>query len=178
MTLLAKIVEQISNQPVLFIFFRSIFEDNFKIIRTVINRDLRREPGVRTLDLGCGPGTFSDLFARGSYVGVDLNPRYIAYAQRKCQGEFILGDAREVNLPERRFDQILVFGLLHHLPDSDARQVLAKVQRLLAPSGRALIIEDIPATSRLTIVGRLLAHHRLHAAHPRRELRILNVQLD
>src|SRR5690348_9667810 len=108
MGLLAKLVKHISNQPVLFIFFRSIFENNFKMIRAVILRDLRVEEGVRTLDLGCGPGTFSDLFAQDDYWGVDINLRYIEYARQAYRGNFVVSDARKVNLPDGQFDQVLV----------------------------------------------------------------------
>jgi ubiquinone/menaquinone biosynthesis C-methylase UbiE len=159
MGIFAKLVHRIAEQPVLFIFFRSVFENNFKMIRSVIRRELRLEPGVRTLDLGCGPGTFSDLFAQEDYWGADLNPRYIEYARRACRGNFLVSDARKVNLPDGQFDQVLIFAMLHHLPDSDVRQVLAEARRLLAPGGRALVIEDIPAVSRLNLVGHLL--HRI-----------------
>jgi ubiquinone/menaquinone biosynthesis C-methylase UbiE len=122
----------------------------------VIRRRLRVERGVRTLDLGCGPGAFSDLFAGEDYVGADINRRFIDHAGRHCQGRFVVGDARKLDLPEAAFDQILVFGLLHHLPDDDLRAVLHECARLLAPGGRILVIEDIPAVSRLNVVGHLL----------------------
>ena len=37
----------------------------------------------RVLDVGCGPGTNSAEFAGLDYLGVDLNPSYIAHARRK-----------------------------------------------------------------------------------------------
>jgi SAM-dependent methyltransferase len=159
MGLLAKLVERISDHPVLFIWCRSLLENDFKAIRTVIQRDLRLGQGLRSLDLGCGPGAFSDLFDGDDYVGVDLNRRYIEHAQRTRQGTFLVGDARRLELPDGRFDQVLIFGLLHHLPDDDVRAVLAEGRRLLAPGGRLLAIEDIPAVSRLNLIGHLI--HRV-----------------
>ena len=110
-------VERISDHPVLFIFFRSLLENDFKAIREVIRRELPAGTGLRTLDLGCGPGAFADLFAGDDYVGADLNARYIDHARRTRPGTFIASDARKLDVPDRRFDQVLVFGLLHHLPD-------------------------------------------------------------
>jgi SAM-dependent methyltransferase len=156
MGLLSAIVERISDHPVLFIFFRSLLENDFKSIRAVIRRELRLGDGLRTLDLGCGPGAFADLFHGDDYVGVDLNRRYIEYARRKRRGTFVVSDARSIELPDRRFDQILIFGLLHHLPDADSRRVLAECRRLLVPGGRALVIEDIPTVSRLNLIGHLI----------------------
>ncbi len=156
MGLLASIVEKVSDHPVLFIFFRSILENDFKAIRAVIRRDLKLAPGVRTLDLGCGPGAFSDLFEQGDYVGADLNPRYIDWARQHRKGTFVLADARQLELPDERFDQILIFGLLHHLPDEVVRDVLSECHRLLVPGGHVLVIEDIPAISKLNLIGHLI----------------------
>lgn len=156
MGLLAKVVEKISDHPVLFIFCRSLLENDFKAIRAVIRRDLKLSPGVRTLDLGCGPGAFSDLFEQGDYVGADLNPRYIDWARQHRKGAFVVADARELELPDQRFDQILIFGLLHHLPDEVVRDVLSECHRLLVPGGHVLVIEDIPAISKLNLIGHLI----------------------
>lgn len=156
MGLFAKLVERVSDNPVLFIFFRGILENNFKAIRAVIRRRLQLGKGLRSLDLGCGPGAFSDLFDGDDYVGVDMNARYIEYARRARKGAFLRGDARKVELPDARFDQALIFGLLHHLPDEDVRSVLGELKRLMGPGGRALIIEDIPAVSKLNLIGHLI----------------------
>jgi SAM-dependent methyltransferase len=155
-SLFATLVEKISDHPVLFIFFRSILENDFKAIRAVIRRHLRRGNGLRTLDLGCGPGEFADEFAGDDYVGADLNARYIEHARRTQPGTFVVTDARKVDLPDGRFDQILIFGLLHHLPDEDVQAVLAEAKRLLVPGGRVLAIEDIPAISRVNLIGHLI----------------------
>jgi ubiquinone/menaquinone biosynthesis C-methylase UbiE len=156
MGLLAKLVERISDHPVLFIFCRSLLENDFRAIRAIIRRELTLDSNMRTLDLGCGPGAFSDLFERGDYVGADLNARYIDHARKHCKGTFVVADAQKLDLPDQRFDQILIFGLLHHLPDEVVRGVLGECRRLLAPGGRALVIEDIPAISRLNLVGHLI----------------------
>lgn len=156
MKILNTLIEKVSDHPVLFIFFRGILENDFKAIRAVIRRDLDLSPGRRTLDLGCGPGAFSDLFERHDYVGADINKRYIDYAREHRHGTFIASDARKVDLPDARFDQVLIFGLLHHLSDEDTRSVLSEARRMVVPGGAILAIEDIPAQHRLNLVGHLL----------------------
>jgi SAM-dependent methyltransferase len=158
-SLFARLVQKISDHPVLFIFLRGILENDFKAIRATIGREMDLGPAGRTLDLGCGPGAFSDLFEKGDYVGVDLNPRYIDHARRTRKGAFIVSDAKHVDLPDGRFNQVLIFGLLHHLPDDEVRGVLSECRRLLAPGGRVLVIEDIPSVSRVNLVGHLI--HRV-----------------
>jgi ubiquinone/menaquinone biosynthesis C-methylase UbiE len=156
MSLLARLIEWVSDHPVLFIFFRGILENDFKAIRAIIRRELDLSPGTRTLDLGCGPGAFADLFAGQDYVGIDLNARYIEHARKHRPGAYQVGDARKLDLPDARFDQVLIFGLLHHLDDDAVRDVLRETRRVLAPGGHALVIEDIPAVSRLNLIGHLL----------------------
>jgi ubiquinone/menaquinone biosynthesis C-methylase UbiE len=156
MGLFAKVVERVSDHPVLFIFIRGILENDFKAIRAVIRRELRPGRGLRLLDLGCGPGAFADVFLGDDYVGVDLNARYIEHARRTRKGTFLVSDARKVDLPDARFDQVLIFGLLHHLPDDYVRSVLSEATRLLAPGGHILVIEDIPAVSKMNLIGHLI----------------------
>lgn len=156
MGLLSTLVERISDHPVLFIFFRSILENDFKAIRATIRKEMTLGKGLRSLDLGCGPGAFSDLFHGDDYVGADLHRGYIEWARKHRRGTFIVSDAKQVELPDQRFDQVLIFGMLHHLPDEDVRAVLREVRRLLVPGGRALLIEDIPAVSRLNLIGHLI----------------------
>lgn len=155
----AKLMEHISNQVGVSIFLRSILENRFRAIRTRIRRHLRLGRRLRTLDLGCGGGILSDLFADGQYVGVDLNLTYIDYARRTRKGAFMVGDACKLGLADDQFDQILVFGLLHHLPDEEVRAVLSEACRVLVAGGRILAIEDIPTMSWLNWIGRLI--HRL-----------------
>jgi len=166
MGLLAAAVEKVSDNPVLFIFFRSILENDFKAIRAQIKGEFVLGKGRRTLDVGCGPGAFSDLFAGDDYFGADLNRRYIDWAQTHRKGTFIACDARSVPLPDGRFDQALIFGLLHHLDDEVTRGVLLETRRLLVPGGRALVIEDIPAVSKLNLIGHLI-HHIENGEHIR-----------
>jgi SAM-dependent methyltransferase len=166
MGLFSKIVERISDHPVLFIFIRGLLENDFKAIRAIIRRDLRTGAGVSTLDLGCGPGAFADMFAGGDYVGADLNARYIEHARKTRPGQFLHADARKLDVPDGRFQQVLIFGLLHHLPDDVVRDVLKEACRVLGPGGHILAVEDIPAISKLNLIGHLV-HHAENGEHIR-----------
>jgi ubiquinone/menaquinone biosynthesis C-methylase UbiE len=67
-----------------------------------------------------------------------------------------VADARKLELPDGRFDQVLIFGLLHHLSDEIVTDVLRECRRLLVKGGRLLVIEDIPAGSKLNLIGHLI----------------------
>jgi len=158
MGLFAALIETVSKHPGLFVFCRGLLENDFKALRSVIRHELRFGREIRTLDLGCGPGTFADLFAEGDYVGADLNARYIDHARGTRPGTFIVADARRLELPDDRFDQVLIHGLFRHLGDDDVAGVLRETRRVLVRDGRILVIEDIAPVSRLNVIGRFLCH--------------------
>jgi SAM-dependent methyltransferase len=83
---------------------------------------LRDAGGARLrtcLDVGCGPGWFSErLAARGlEVVGLDGRAATVAEARRRCPAiRFEHGDVESESLAERlgRFDLVFCFGLLYH----------------------------------------------------------------
>jgi len=154
--MLHHLIERLSEYPRFFLFCRGLFEANFKIIRGTIKEHLSPAPGRRVLDVACGPGAFSDLFPEELYTGVDLNPKYIAYAKEHYKGEFSVQDARSLDFPGQHFDDVLVYGLLHHLDDAGVTAVAEGLERVVRPGGRVLIIEDIPTESKLNFVGHVL----------------------
>ena len=166
MGLFSTIVERISDHPVLFIFIRGLLENDFKAIKAIIRRELKVGQGLSTLDLGCGPGAFAPVFEKDDYTGADLNARYVEYAKKRYKRAFLCSDARKLDVPDAHFDQVLIFGLLHHLPDDDVRAVLREATRVVKPGGHILAIEDIPAISKLNLVGHLL-HHAENGEHIR-----------
>lgn len=144
-------MKRFAARPTVFLLTRALVTDDFGPIRERIRRELAA-PGRRTLDLGCGPGTFADLFVGEDYVGVDTSRRHVEYARRMRPGAYLAGGLRNVDLPEARFDQALACGLFEHLADGAALAMLAEIRRVLVPGGRLLVIAELPAASRL---GRL-----------------------
>jgi SAM-dependent methyltransferase len=93
----------------------------------------RRLPGL-TLDLGCGIGDF--LSFRPSTIGVDVNPRAVAF----CRDRGL--DARTMQpdrlpLADASLDSILLDNVLEHI--ADPLPILAEIRRTLKPGGRLLV---------------------------------------
>ena len=106
------------------------------------------------LDVGCGPGTNAAHFAAGQYLGIDINPDYIASAQRRFGARFAVGDVTDpCVLPGARFDCVLANSLLHHLDDDAVRALLSRLAERVAPGGRVhvmdLVLPEQPSAAQL-----------------------------
>ncbi len=98
------------------------------------------ERAKRVLDVGCGPGTNAHRFAHTDYLGIDLNPRYIAEARSRRLGRFLVGDAADLDL-YGEFDFILVNSLFHHLDDAHTDRCLSTLANHLAPTGNIHVLD-------------------------------------
>ncbi|HEX2849228.1 MAG TPA: methyltransferase domain-containing protein [Acidimicrobiales bacterium] len=103
---------------------------------------LRLEPGMRVLDVGCGPGRHAAALARHGVdvVGVDLSPRFVEVAVEHAGPRFAVGDARDLPVRPASFDAAISlcqggFGLV----GDDDGTVLDEIRRALKPGGRAAL---------------------------------------
>lgn len=110
----------------------------------------------RVLDLGCGIGTMAPLFHPSKYIGIDIDADAIEYA-KKChrQYKFGIADATNFNL-HKKFDTVLMVGVLHHLSDSNVASTLKCVSGHIRGDGNLVIIEAIPPIHKWNLFGYLL----------------------
>ena len=143
--------------PSLYLLGLALAEGDLLVARDYVRRTLRADG--RTLEIGCGPGLFADLFASGDYVGVDPRARFVDYGRQHRPGSFIGDELASVGLPDARFDQALAFDVLGSRSDTASRAILAEIKRLLAPAGRALVLERASSAGRVerlaSAVGRI-----------------------
>jgi len=119
-----------------------------KFAPIIAHNDLSRFRNV--LDVGCGPGTNSKHFAQTQYLGIDVNPSYIAAARRRYGLKFQAIDARTYRPADQRFDFVLINSFLHHLNDRDVVELLDHVKTLLTEDGCVHILEpEMPASGSL-----------------------------
>ena len=99
------------------------------------------------LDLGCGNGELAHELARcghaGTYTGVDFSPPLLEQASIGQSSNFrfvqadLSGTDWDAPLQGERYDAVLLFAVLHHIPGDELRlRLLRKVKPLLAPGGR------------------------------------------
>ncbi|HMB21538.1 MAG TPA: class I SAM-dependent methyltransferase [Anaerolineales bacterium] len=96
------------------------------------------------LEIGCGNGHGAYLLnqsAPRSYIGLDLMEEQVGKArQRYPQYQFLVQDATDLSqFGEASKDVVIVFGVLHHIPDW--RKVIDEIQRVLRPGGSFFVEE-------------------------------------
>jgi SAM-dependent methyltransferase len=117
--------------------------------------------GKRVVEIGCGPGTWAPFLSRASnYIGVDWNEKHIAVAQNTYGSErmrFVRGDLSDADLLPQldKCDAVIGMGILHHLDDRIAADVLAQAATILLPGGRYIGNEPVRHTGQHP-VARLL----------------------
>src|SRR5262245_4970000 len=112
----------------------------------------------RVLDVGCGPGTNTALFAGVDYLGIDINESYIESARRRHGRHFIAADVTTYRVADHeRFDLILMNSLLHHLDDATVTRLLEHLAGLLTDDGRVHVLELLMPDS--ASPARFLARH-------------------
>ena len=91
-------------------------------------------------DLGCGPGHIGAGLAGCQVIGIDLSAGMIEEARRRLpEGEFRVGDLRDLPLDDASVRGVTAFYCLIHLDLDGAAAAIAEMARVLQPGGRALI---------------------------------------
>jgi SAM-dependent methyltransferase len=109
---------------------------------------------AEVLDVGCGPGWFSEFLARCGYsvTGIDISPDMIEIARQRVAslgevGEGIEAKAEFHALPVRempwssRFDAAILYDTMHHF-DNEV-ETLKVIRRTLVPGGQLFIHEGV-----------------------------------
>jgi SAM-dependent methyltransferase len=130
--------------PLIYNLFQDVIGGN-ALRRRFIRDHVRPQPRDRVIDIGCGPAQILPWLPEVEYLGFDVNPAYIAAAQRKHgnKGTFVVGDTQSL-WSDSRFtnaDVVIGLGILHHLNDEEATHCLRFAQRALKPGGRLVCLD-------------------------------------
>jgi SAM-dependent methyltransferase len=100
-------------------------------------RQVRRFPGARLIDVGCGVGRFGHgAHARGwDVTGIDVSAMAISAGREFAPFPLQVGTVEELVEQGEKFDVVTAFEVLEHL--TSPIQFLSTTKRLLLPGGQA-----------------------------------------
>lgn len=109
-----------------------------------VNEYVKPFPGMKILDVGCGPADILAYLPDTEYWGFDVSEVYITQAQKKYDDRGIfhlkqLEFSDLAGLPS--FDLVLAIGLLHHLDDDEVKEFMQLASKALISKGRLVTID-------------------------------------
>ena len=125
-----------------------LFENMNKGLRMAGLRMFRPSKGMNILDVGCGTGTYLEIYQRYgcNLYGIDLSPSMLEVAQARLgeSARLELGDATNMPYEDNKFDLILSMLSLHEMIQKTRSGVLGEMKRVLKIDGRILLIDFHP----------------------------------
>jgi ubiquinone/menaquinone biosynthesis C-methylase UbiE len=124
--------------------FRWLFHNPVRILEDYI------ATGMTVIDLGCGPGYFTEALAKlvgesGRVIAADIQQKMLDKMAGKIRGAELEGRVEEhLCQPDRigiskKVDFVLAFWMVHEVPDQQG--MFEELKSLLNPEGRIWIIE-------------------------------------
>jgi SAM-dependent methyltransferase len=156
-------VKQFLEAPALYQLFQSL-GGFFGARVKCINEYLNLKAGDRIIDIGCGPGYIVNHLPSGvHYLGFDTDARYIAHAKKHFgnKGSFFCQPFDESCVDAHGpADVAMMNGLIHHLDDNTAVEVLRTVRKALKPTGILFTLDGCFREGQSIIAKKLLQNDR------------------
>ena len=133
-----------------------------EVRQSFVDEYVRPTDGDRVLDIGCGTGDIVQLLAGVTYLGYDPSAEYIAAARERYGelGDFQVGSVGSVELAPATFDICIAKGVLHHLDDAAAVDLIQEAARVLRPGGRLVTMDPVFADGQPRVARFLASRDR------------------
>lgn len=136
-----KVIDFILGNPKVYFTLQNIHRD-FELEKKSIRENISSSKIKFILDYGCGSGEFSDIFKDSYYIGIDTNFKFLNFAKKKHNKNFVLV-GKKLPFKDNSFDVIMLVSILHHIGKEKVIELLNSISNLLSNSGTLLISEPL-----------------------------------
>ena len=117
-----------------------------KLISEIVSKIVKEVPyNGKIIDLMCGPGYLLEKIHAcrpdTKLTGVDIDKRYIDYARKNSQIDYICGDIRRWKTVEK-YECVICTSGVHHLPYEDQSCLFKKTASFLKGGGFSICAES------------------------------------
>ncbi len=129
-------------------FWQKRISKSYYVLKQILSKHLKVDDNDLILDYGCGTGKYCLFFKPTNYLGVDIDEKNVKIAKKNFKN-YTFSQIKPDNLQfsNKKFDFILVVGVLHHISDNDLIPILENFNRIIKPDGRIMVIEPILSTT-------------------------------
>ena len=114
--------------------------------------------GRSVLEVGCGAGRLLGWLARQGAAPVGLDPSVAELARAGIEAPgvpLVAGVGEALPFASGRFDLVLFFNSLHHVPLPLQWQAAGEAARVMAATGELLVVEPLPEGDHFALLRRL-----------------------
>ena len=130
--------------------------DRLKSIKETKQREVIKETALflkgrlegKVLDIGSGGRIDYSLDNINRLVSLDISPKSLRKVYTNNKVEFIISDARKLNMENNSFDRVVLLHVIHHLAGDDLASTYNNIKacfkesyRVLRKGGRILIVD-------------------------------------
>ena len=126
--------------------------------KKIIKANIKKK-NSNVLDIGCGPAEIIEHIPNCNYYGYDIDKRSIAYAKKKYKSKNYHFFCKKFENKEikklPKFDFVILFGILHHLNNEQAKNILSLCKKKMKRNS-TLLTEDPVIINNQNSIARFL----------------------